>query len=604
MKDALGQVIYVGKAKNLRSRVRSYFHASTLNDPYNTKTARLVATIADIDFIVTGSELEALLMEVTLIKRHRPHFNVRLKDDKHYPYIKVHWGDPFPKVTVTRRMKSDGHRYFGPYTSGWAVHQTLDVMRKMFPYLTCDREITGQDERACLYYDIKMCGGPCIGAVSEDEYRTTIGDLMGFLQGRTKPVVERLEADMKAASDAMNYERAATLRDQLQAIERVVERQRVVSTKNLDQDVVAFAREGREGDACVQVFFIRSGKLIGREYFVLEGTEEETEQAIITQFIKQFYDEAATIPPEVLLPHEADEALVIQQWLQEKRGQKVVLTVPQRGQKKDLVNLAAENASETLAMLRAQWQADTHRQETALREIQEALSLPEPPNRIECYDVSNTQGTAISASRVVFVQGTPSKSEYRKFSIRSVQGHGDDYGSMREVLDRRFKRWADGQYQDSGPGKKKDLTWKLLPDLIIVDGGKGQLGVAIEVLEKYDLLDMVPVVGLAKQREEIFLPNQSRPVILPRRSQGLFLMQRVRDEAHRFALSHHRIRRRKLGIASQLDAVSGVGPAKRKALLDVFGSIDAIRAASEDDIARVSGISESLASRQSCSLSV
>jgi excinuclease ABC subunit C len=370
----------------------------------------------------------------------------------------------------------------------------------------------------------------------------------------------------------------------------------VVSATTVNQDVIAFARE--QGDACVQIFFIRSGKIIGREHYLLEGTDGEDSAEIMGGFVKQFYDQAAEIPPEVLLPHEVEEAAVIESWLRAKRGHKVVLHVPHRGQKRELVRMASENAVETLAMLRAQWQADTHRQETALQEIQEALGLAEPPNRIECYDVSNTQGTAISASRVVFVQGVPRKSEYRKFNIRSVKGHADDYASMREALERRFRRWQESQEEepsDDLPGQRNDPTWSLLPDLLIVDGGKGQLGVAVEVLEAVGLLGQVPVVGLAKQREELFVPGQRRSIMLPRRSQGLYLLQRVRDEAHRFAISQHRARRVKMGIASQLDAIPGIGPTRRKALLAQFGSLKAIREASEDEIAAVQGIGPELA---------
>jgi excinuclease ABC subunit C len=570
MKDAQGTVIYVGKAVNLRSRVRSYFQPSALRMAAS-KTARLVGEVADIEIIVVDSELEALLTEINLIKSHQPHFNVRLKDDKRYPYIKVHWAEPFPKVTITRRMVQDGSRYFGPYTNVRAVHHTLDVLRKAFPYLTCDREITGQDDRACLYYDIKLCNAPCIGAVDQAEYR-----------------------GMLAASERLDYEGAARFRDQLQALEKVSQRQKVVSSTTVNQDVIAFARE--QGDACVQIFFIRSGKIIGREHYVLEGTDGEDSAEIMGGFVKQFYDQAAEIPPEVLLPHEVEEAAVIESWLRSKRGHKVVLHVPRRGHKRELVRMASENAVETLSMLRAQWQADTHRQETALQEIQEALGLAEPPNRIECYDVSNTQGTAISASRVVFVQGVPRKSEYRKFNIRSVSGHADDYASMREALERRFRRWQEGQEQTGDlPGQRTDPTWSLLPDLLIVDGGKGQLGVAVEVLEQVGLLGQVPVVGLAKQREELFLPGRSRSIMLPRRSQGLYLLQRIRDEAHRFAITQHRTRRAKLGIASQLDAIPGIGPTRRKALLAEFGSLKAIREASEDEIAAVPGIGPELA---------
>lgn len=603
MKDAQGAVIYVGKAVNLRSRVRSYFQPGTLGgSPVTNKTARLVRHVADIEVIVVDSEIEALLAEINLIKAHRPHFNVRLKDDKRYPYIKVHWADPFPKVTVTRRMVNDGSRYFGPYTSAAAVYQTLDALRRAFPYLNCDRDITGQDERACLYYDIKLCTAPCIGVVGEQEYRAVIQSLMDFLQGRSDEIVGQLKTRMWEASEAMDYEKAARLRDQVQAMEHITQRQKVVSPTSVDQDVLAFAREN--SDACVQIFFIRSGKIVGREYYVLEGAAADEDPAeVMADFLKQFYDKAADVPSEVLLPHEIEEAQIIEQWLRSKRGNKVALTVPRRGQKKGLIALAAENAAETLAMLRAQWQADTTRQETALQEIQDALRLENPPTRIECFDVSNTQGTAISASRVVFVKGVPRKSEYRKFNIRSVTGSPDDYASMREALDRRFARWQAAQEaaQEAAaggellPGQKTDETWNHLPDLLIVDGGKGQLGMAVEVLEKYGLRGRVPVVGLAKQREELFMPGRGDPVLLPRRSQGLYLLQRIRDEAHRFAIAQHRVRRLKLGVASQLDAVSGVGPVRRRALLKHFGSLDAIREASAEQIAAVPGIGPELA---------
>ncbi len=597
MKDAQGGVIYVGKAVNLRNRVRSYFHKSALTSPHS-KVATLAQQVVDIEVIVVDSEIEALLAEINLIKAHRPRYNVRLKDDKRYPYIKVHWADPYPKVTVTRRMVNDGSRYFGPYTSAAAVYQTLDVLRKAFPYLTCDRQITGSDERACLYYDIKLCTAPCIGAVNQEEYRATIQGLMDFLQGRSDEIVSRLERRMWEASEAMDYEKAAHLRDQIRALAQITQRQKVVSPSSVDQDVLAFARE--DGDACVQIFFIRSGKIVGREYYVLEGTADDEDPAgVMADFLKQFYDKAADVPSEVLLPHEIEEAQIIERWLQSKRGNKVMLRVPRRGQKRELVRLAAENAAETLGMLRAQWQASTHKQETALQEIQAALGLAHPPGRIECFDVSNTQGTAISASRVVFVKGVPRKSEYRKFNIRSVTGHPDDYASMREALDRRFRRWHEAQEiagrEPVSPGQKKDETWSRLPDLLIVDGGKGQLGAAVEVLEKYGLRDRVPVAGLAKQREELFVPGRGDPLLLPRRSQGLYLMQRIRDEAHRFAITQHRARRTKLGIASQLEAIPGIGPARRRALLRRFGSLDAIRAASVEEIAALPGIGPELA---------
>ncbi len=595
MKNSKGKIIYVGKAINLRNRVRSYFHASA---DHNTKTRELVNRIADIEWIVVASELEALLLEYNLISQHKPKYNVRWKDDKKYPYIKVHWSDPFPKVTVTRRMEmeSDGARYFGPYTSVWAVHQSLDTLRKVFPYLTCDRIITGQDKRACLYYDIKLCIAPCIGVASQTEYRTMIEDLCRFLQGHTKPVVERLQSEMALASNEMRYEKAASIRDQLIAIERIVEKQKIISQQDIDSDVIAFARDESGNDACVQVFFIRAGKLIGRDYFVLEGTADEEDSEILSAFLKHFYNKAAFVPPELLLPDEAAEAQIIQQWLRDKRGgKKVTLKVPRRGAKRELVEMATENASEVMTTLRAQWEADSHKQETALAELQSSLKLPEPPNRMECYDISNTQGDAATGSMVVFHRGVPYKSHYRRFTIRTVVGP-DDYASMREVLTRRFRRWKDiddvraGRVQ-AQPGKKPDETFARLPDLLIVDGGKGQLGVAVEVLKEFNLTEKVPVAGLAKREEEVFLPNKKKSILLPRRSQGLFLVQRIRDEAHRFALAHHRKRRRKLGIASQLDSIRGIGPARRKALLTRFESLDGIHAASVEELAHVKGMS-------------
>jgi excinuclease ABC subunit C len=574
MKNADGKIIYVGKAINLRNRVRSYFHNDSSHD---NKTRRLVREIADIEWIVVGSELEALILEMNLIKRHRPRFNVRLKDDKRYPYIKIHWADPFPKVTVTRQMKDDGSRYFGPYTSVWAVHQTLDVLRRIFPYLTCDRDITGNDTRACLYYDIKLCTAPCIGAVNQAEYRQMIADLQDFLNGQSDPIVKRLEKEMAKASEELRFEKAAAVRDQLKAIQAIVERQKIVfNTDYLDSDVIAMARA--DGEACVQIFFIRSGKLIGREYFILEGTEETSDTEVMEQFVKQFYTEAANVPEQVMLPQEIEEARIISQWLRARRGgKKMEIFVPREGQPHELVEMAAENATETLSALREQWQADTHKQEQALAELQQSLKLSEPPNRIECYDISNTQGTATVGSMVVFEQGVPSKKLYRRFNVKSVPGAPDDFASMEEVLTRRFRRWQSGQETAATPGAKPDASFSFLPDLVIIDGGKGQFG----------LSEKVPVVGLAKQEEEIFFPNKSKSTLLPRHSQGLYLVQRIRDEAHRFAITAHRKRRSKLGLASQLDAIPGIGPTRRKALLKHFGSIDKIREASVDELANV-----------------
>ncbi|MBI5840830.1 MAG: excinuclease ABC subunit UvrC [Chloroflexi bacterium] len=591
-RNSAGDVIYVGKAINLKNRVRSYFHADSSHD---NKTRRLVREIADAEWIVVGSELEALILEMNLIKKHRPKYNVRLKDDKRYPYIKIHWNEPFPKVTVTRQMAEDGSRYFGPYTSAWAVYQTLDVLRKIFPYLTCDREITGQDKRACLYYDIKLCTAPCIGAATQAGYRQMISDLMDFLSGHSEGVVQRLETEMNKASEEMRFEKAAALRDQLKAIQSIIERQKIVFAADYkDSDVLAMARS--DGEACVQIFFIRGGKLIGREYFILEGTEDAADTEVMEQFVKQFYTEAAAIPQQVMLPQEIEEAKIIGQWLRSKRGgEKVEFFVPKEGQPHELVQMAAENATETLTALRAQWQADTHKQEQALAELQSALNLPEPPNRIECYDISNTQGTAIIGAMVVFTQGVPDKKLYRKFNIESVIGAPDDFASMEEMLTRRFRRWNASQQTEANPGSKPDASFSFLPDLIIIDGGKGQLGRAVKVLENAGLSGKVPVVGLAKREEEIFFPHKSESLLLPRHSQGLYLVQRIRDEAHRYGITAHRAKRSKLGMASILDSIPGIGPTRRKALLKHFGSVDKIREASVEELAAVKGMNESAA---------
>ncbi len=591
-RNSAKDVIYVGKAISLRNRVRSYFHADASHD---AKTRRLVREITDIEWILVGSELEALILEMNLIKKHRPKYNVRLKDDKRYPYIKVHWAEPFPKVTVTRQMAEDGSRYFGPYTSAWAVYQTLDVLRRIFPYLTCDRVITGQDKRACLYYDIKLCTAPCIGAIDQAGYRQMISDLMAFLGGHSEQIVSRIQNEMQKASEEMRFEKAAALRDQLKAIQAIIERQKVVfATDYLDSDVLAMARS--DGEACVQIFFIRGGKLIGREYFVLEGTEDTADAEVIGQFVKQFYTEAASVPQQLMLPKEIEEAQIISQWLRSRRGgEKVEIFVPKEGQPHELVEMAAENAAETLSALRAQWQADTHKQEQALAELQSALQLPAPPNRVECYDISNIQGTAIIGSMVVFEQGVPSKRLYRKFNIESVVGAPDDFASMEEMLTRRFRRWQSAQEMTDQPGAKPDVSFAFLPDLIIIDGGKGQLGRAVSVLEKFELFGKVPIVGLAKQQEEIFFPNKSDSLMLPRHSQGLYLLQRIRDEAHRYGITAHRKKRAKLGLASQLEAIPGIGPTRRKALLKHFGSVDKIRAATVEELTEVSGMTQAAA---------
>lgn len=594
--DPNGTIIYIGKAKNLRSRVRSYFQPGN-HDP---KVLKIRHDCSDIQFILTGSELKALITEAELIRLHKPRYNIMLKDDKRYPYIRITTSDAYPRVEFTRRIdRRDGNRYFGPFTSAGGVRETLDVLRRAFPYLTCDRDITGTDRRACLYYDIKLCGAPCIGAQTQAEYNESIEGLIRVLSGHAKAVLDDLRAQMEDASENLDFERAAILRDRMKVVAQISARQRLVANVSADQDVIAFAQEG--SDAVVQMFLIRNGRLVGSEYFALEGSEDTGAEDIIEGFLTQFYQDATDIPKEVIVPEDVQEAHIIEQWLRDQRGgKKVNLVVPKRGNKRELLQLASQTAQEKLGILRSQWESDTVKQETALREIQDALDLPNPPNRIECYDISTTQGTAIVASRVVFVQGVPRKSEYRRFNIQTVIHEGsDDYQSMREALTRRLQRWRDTTENPTPVkpgGKDRDETWRILPDLLIVDGGKGQLGVACEVLEAFELTERVPVCGLAKQFEEVFLPGEAKSILLPRRSEGLFLLQRVRDEAHRFAITSHRARRRKAGLASQLEQVPGVGPARRKALLKAFDKdIEAIRTASVEELMDVPGINREIA---------
>ncbi len=581
MRGEAGEVLYVGKAINLRNRVRSYFQASA---NYSPKVQRMVGSIADLGFIVTASELEALILECNLIKTHRPRYNVRFKDDKRYPYIRITWQEDFPRVQVVRRIKRDGARYFGPYASSAAMHQTLDLLRRIFPYLTCKRKITGTDNRACLYYHIKRCMGPCIGAVSKEEYRDMMKQACLFLEGKGEEIVTSLKRRMQSAAQRLEFERAASLRDQIQAVEQVISRQRVVSTTLSDQDVIAFARD--DGETCVQVFFVRTGKLIGREYFLMDGVNGVEAQEILASFIKQFYNDTAYVPPEILLPTNINEAQIIERWLLDKRGTKVVLRVPRRGQKRQLVQMVVENATQTLTHLMAKEQLEEDKALAALADLQAQLGLAVLPLRIEAYDISNIQGAMATGSMVVFAEGLPHKSEYRRFRIRAVEGP-DDYAMMQEVLRRRFQRAVIRE-------ATAEDTWSQLPDLIIIDGGKGQLNAALEVLAGYGL-EEVPTVGLAKAREEVFKPGEPEALILPLDSPGLQLMQRVRDEAHRFAIAYHRRLRRRQGLASTLEGIPGIGPKRRRALLKRFGSMEAIRQAKLEELAAVEGMNKTVA---------
>ncbi len=601
MLNSEGKVIYVGKAIVLRNRVRSYFHVSAQHSP---KTQALVEEIRDINWWVTHTELEALILENELIKRYRPHYNVRLKDDKQFPYIKVNWQNDFPKVEVVRKIIKDGARYFGPYTSARACYQTLDALRRVFPYRDCERIIDGQDDRACLYYHIKMCGAPCIGRQNREEYRETLRQLMDFLSGDTDQVLQQLTAQMERAAENMQFELAALYRDRLRSAQQIAEQQKIVNTNLEDADYVAIAQDERTGDTAVQVFMVRRGRVIGRDSVMLIGTEApqanvNQQGAIIGTFMQQFYDNVAFIPGLILVQAMPDDWAVLEQWLGEKRNAKVELRIPQRGDKRQLMEIAQKNADEYLRLELAERAADTNRQTAALIELQSALQLENPLTRIECYDISTLQGTNTVGAMVVFAKGAPLKSAYKRFKIqgKGSQGAPDDFASMREMLRRRFRRVVEEENEldptlDPGQkARKSDESWRILPDLVIIDGGKGQLGIAVEVLEEFGLRDRIPIVGLAKREEEIFRPGQSTPLWLKRGSQALHLVQRVRDETHRFAITYHRNLRGKEQTHSKLDDIKGIGPARRKALLTFYGGdLEKIRNASVAELEAVPGM--------------
>ena len=578
-KDEAGKALYVGKAASLRQRVRSYFGAP---HPLDSKLNKMMSMVWDLDFIVTDSEQEALILENNLIKKHRPRFNVRLRDDKSYPYIKVSLNEDWPRVFLTRRFEDDGGRYFGPYASAGSVRRTLDLLKKLFRYCSPRWVITGKKPRPCFDYSIRRCVGACSSEITKGEYREIIKQVTLFLEGKHEEVVRDLRRKMEQAADVMEFEKAAFLRDQLQAVESVTEGQKIISAGGGDEDVIAFARERNE--ACVQVFFVRSGKLIGRENFILEGTQDEEPGQIMASFIQQFYGSAPYVPPNILLQNEPEDMQVISSWLNSVRGGKVSLRVPQRGQKKKLVDMVTENAEQALAQLKAKWLADTGKIAAALKEVQERFNLPRLPNRMECYDISNIRGTAAVGSMVVFENGRPKPSAYRRFKIKTVESI-DDYAMMQEVLRRRFKRV-----------KAEDATsWAVIPDLALIDGGRGHLTSAQEVMQELEI-DSIPLAALAKENEEVFLPGVAGSLILPRDSQALYLLQRIRDEAHRFAFSYHLHVRKKAALTSAW-SVPGIGPKRRRDLLKKFGSVRGIKEASVEELMEVAGMTRQLAQK-------
>jgi len=577
-KDNEGKVIYVGKAASLYHRVRSYFSPGTNLPP---KLQRLVARISDFETIVTDSEQEALILECNLIKKYRPRYNVSLKDDKTFPYLKIDLDNDWPGVRITRRFHKDKGRYFGPFASAGSVHKTLRLIRKIFPFRSCNKVITGTDSKPCLEYHIHRCLGPCIGAVSKEDYDEVIRQVILFLEGKQELVLRELKHKMKNASQQLQFEKAALLRDQIQAIERVIEGQRIAVTVKGEQDVIALAQT--KDLAYVEIFFIRNSKLIGRDYLLVDGIRDEEPGQIMGSFLKQYYASASPIPPVLLLQYPVDEPAVITKWLQYQRGAPVKLHVPRQGAKKQLLDIVAENARQGLKLYQVK-QSAIAEPTTVLEELKDRLCLPKIPIRIEGYDVSNIRGSLAVGSMVVFDKGIPRPANYRRFKIKTVGGI-DDYAMIQEVLRRRFRRFTAAEDR-----------WSIVPDLVLIDGGKGHLNAALEVMRELEL-DSIPTASLAKEREEAFIPGKSEPVDIPQTSAALHLLQRVRDESHRFALGYHQRLRSKKGTASALDSIPGIGSKRKKILIKKFGSVHGIKEASIDELVAVEGITHKLAEK-------
>jgi excinuclease ABC subunit C len=589
MKDARGDVVYVGKAQSLRSRVRSYWQKQAPGGEIH-RIRSVIDRVVDVEVTQTDSVSEALLLEANLIKRYRPRFNVRLKDDKSYPYIKVTLGDEFPRVERTRKLVNDGSRYFGPYASASSVDESMNLVRRLFPFRTCTIDIKDGVralQRPCLLYHIKRCQGPCITAISKDDYRKDIEQVELFLEGRQETLVKALGTEMATAAERTDYERAAVLRDKIRAIERTMESQKMAAFARTELDMLGLARQ--DNQAAIQLFVIRDGKMIGRDVFLLDAAREATDDEVLTSFLEQYYARAGSIPREVYVPAAIAETAVLEAFLAGRRNAPVHLRVPQRGEKRELLVLATRNATETLAREQARWLADEGKTLAALEELAEALGVPGPPLRIECYDISNFQGSESVGSMVVFEDGKPRSGEYRRFRIKTVQGP-NDFASHQEVLRRRFRSVRTGE-----EGVEEARRWAM-PDLVIVDGGKGQVSAAKVVLDELGLHDL-PLAGLAKEREELFLPDRTDPILLPATSPALYLVQRLRDEAHRFAITYHRDLRARRTVRSAFDDLPGVGPKRKRELLKVFGSIKRVRDAPVEQIAAVPGIGPSLAAR-------
>jgi len=586
MKDAEGTIIYVGKAVNLKNRVRSYFR-----DTYHTpKVAAMISHIADFDVLLCDTNLEALCLECNLIKHHKPYYNILLKDDKHYPYLRVDLKEPFPRLTLARRMEKDGAKYFGPYIGATAVKQVIDAVRGVFPLRTCKQALPLKTpRRPCINYDIGRCMAPCAGKCTEEAYWDMLDGVLSFLNGDYKQVVDKLKADMMTAAEKMQYEKAAVIRDKIRDVQGLMERQIAIQTEQAEQDIIALAQDGL--DAMIQIVYVRGGRMIGGEHFALpqEGSEEPGE--VLASFLTQYYEDGNLIPRHVLcqaLPEGATEQL--EQWLRQQKNAAVSLRTPRRGEKHDLVLLAAKNAADALEKRNARTAIREERTVGAAASLGRILGLENPPRRIEGYDISNTQGVLSVASMVVFIDGVPAKKEYRRFRIKTVVG-ANDFASMNEVLRRRFTHGLEEKAQREAAGQSPiGGKFSDLPDLILIDGGPQQLRFAQEALQELGV--NIPMFGLAEVGERIFLPGREEPICLDHHTPELHLVQRIRDEAHRFGITHHRALRGKAFVHSQLEDIPGIGPKRRKALLSRFGSLKAIREATEEELLATPGISK------------
>jgi len=587
-KDVHGRVIYVGKASNLRQRLSNYFQAPRNLHP---RTAQMVETAESVEWTTVRNEVEALMLEYSLIKEHRPRFNVRLRDDKSYPFLAVTVDDQWPRALVMRGRKRKGTRYFGPYAHAYAIRDTLDLLLRSFPIRTCSPNKFTQHERLgrpCLLFHIEKCAGPCVGEIEEMPYRELVNELIDFLDGDTDEIVDRLEADMQSAATDLEFERAARLRDRLTAVRKAIEKQQMVADRSEDLDVIGIAED--ELEASVQVFYVRRGRVVGRKGFILDKVEELTPGKLIDRIIESMYgeDPILGVPKQVLVPYDAEDLRTYEEWLSMGRGSKVQVRVPQRGDKRALLETVTRNAGEEFTRHRLRRASDHNTRSRALTELQDHLGLPEAPLRIECYDMAHIQGTDYVGSMVVLEDGLPNKREYRRFKVNEVGGDqvgaSDDYAAMAEVVRRRLQAYLDERDRPVNERGDKPGKFAYPPQLLLVDGGKGQLSAAKRVIDELELTDEIPVAGLAKRFEEVFVPGRSQPVEIPRGSEALFMLQRIRDEAHRFANTFHRERRSKRMTTSALDGIPGLGEVRQKKLIKALGGVNAVKRADLDEL--------------------